>query len=159
MLACIELSSFSHRSGKSVEGKFETDVDSFDRAIQWWKVILKTKEIIHRGFGIPIAISQYRVAREQQEHRYENDHEGTLTWSRGVEKCSPQSLAPKAKEQLLGSEQLLESMCSSASCVSGCRRFTPLLRPARPPLRGRVHSPALARCSDSCDRRASNAIG
>jgi len=84
-------------------GKFETDVDSFDTAPHCWKRVLKTKGIIHRGFGILIALPPQRGAMGQQERQYERDNEGTFTWYRGVEECSPTSYATKAEESLLGS--------------------------------------------------------
>jgi hypothetical protein len=40
---------------RECRGKPETDDDSFDTAGHWWKCALKTKEIIKREFGIPIA--------------------------------------------------------------------------------------------------------
>jgi hypothetical protein len=70
---------------RECRGKFETDDDSFDTTDHGWKVALKTNGITHRWFGILIALSQYRVAMEQQERRYEKDHEGTFTGYRGVE--------------------------------------------------------------------------
>ncbi len=36
--------------------RFGTDVDSFDTVIRQWQLTLKTKGIIHRWFGISIAL-------------------------------------------------------------------------------------------------------
>jgi hypothetical protein len=52
---------------RECRGKFETDVDSFDTAVHWWKLTLKTKGMIHRGFGILVALSQQRAVMGQQE--------------------------------------------------------------------------------------------
>ena len=103
------------RVRRECRGEFEIDDDSFDTAVHWWNLALKTKGMIDRGFGILIAMSQYRAAVGQQERRYEKDHEGTFTWYGGVEGCSLRSLAPSAEERLLGSEQLLGFVCPSAA--------------------------------------------
>jgi hypothetical protein len=47
---------------RECRGKFETDDDIFDTAVHGWKLTLKTKGIIHCGFGIPIALSKHRAA-------------------------------------------------------------------------------------------------
>jgi len=41
--------------------KFESDDDSFDTADRGEKGVLKTNGIIHRGLGIPVALSQHRM--------------------------------------------------------------------------------------------------
>jgi hypothetical protein len=47
--------------------EFKTDDDSFDTAEYQREVALKTKRIIYCGFGILVALSQYRTAMAQQE--------------------------------------------------------------------------------------------
>jgi len=70
--------------------KFETDDDSFDTVVHRWKSTLKTKGMIHRGFGIPIAMSQHRAAMGEQERRYLWMIETSVAAKKGSEgTCDP----------------------------------------------------------------------
>jgi hypothetical protein len=75
-------------------GEFETDVDSFDIAAPLRKRSLKTNGIIHRGFGIPIALPHFEHQRDIRNDEMRKTTKvlsiGLEEWRNAVCKALPQ---------------------------------------------------------------------